>query len=286
MNRFLDLLLVLPQYILPQHTLSLAVYKLTRCKIPWVKNLLIKTFLRSYDIDMSRAVIKDPALFDSFNHFFTRAMEDIPFSEDENTLLSPCDGVVSQYGHLQEGMMIQAKGHEFSVYDLLALQTMDEKKNFQSGSYATVYLSPKDYHRIHMPLDGHLLQMTYIPGDLFAVNQRTTRVVNHLFSRNERVVCRFQSQPFEFYLVMVGAIFVGNMETVWAGEVNRIKDRKIRTFDYSRQEQSITLKRGEEMGRFNMGSTVIMVIPNHNITFQENAFYPSVKTGDSIASLH
>ncbi len=256
---WLDKLRVLPQYFIPQHFITSLVYRITRCETPWFKNILIKLFISVFDVDMSLANNPDPESYSSFNTFFTRELspEARPISLDEKTILSPVDGAVSQVGNIQNDTIIQAKGKSYTLKDLLVedkLVTM-----FTGGTFATLYLSPKDYHRIHMPVSGQLKRMIYVPGKLFAVNSHTVRVVDSVFARNERVINIFNTDTGPMAMVMVGALNVGSMETVWAGEITPAKDRVINDTQYS--EGDVQLQQGQEMGRFNMGSTVILLFP-------------------------
>ncbi|RKZ46672.1 MAG: phosphatidylserine decarboxylase [Gammaproteobacteria bacterium] len=256
---WLDKLRVLPQYFIPQHFISSLVYRITRCETPWFKNVLIKLFISVFDVDMSLANNPDPESYSSFNTFFTRELsaEVRPISLDEKTILSPVDGAISQVGGIDNDTIIQAKGKSYTLKDLLVeddLVTM-----FTGGTFATLYLSPKDYHRIHMPVSGQLNRMIYVPGKLFAVNSHTVRVVDSVFARNERVINIFNTDIGPMAMVLVGALNVGSMETVWAGQITPAKDRVIDDKQYS--EGDVQLQQGQEMGRFNMGSTVILLFP-------------------------
>ncbi len=255
-----DKLKVLPQYFIPQHFLTSLVYRLTRCEIPWFKNSLIKLFIRIFKVDMSLAQNPDPESYTSFNTFFTRQLrsEARPVSSDDRNIISPVDGTISQTGNIENDTIIQAKGKSYTLKHLLLedeLVTM-----FSGGTFATLYLAPKDYHRIHMPISGKLSCMIYVPGKLFAVNSHTARAVNAVFAKNERVINIFNTDIGPMAMVMVGALFVGSMETVWAGQITPAKDRIISNAQYSDGE-TISLEQGQEMGRFNMGSTVILLFP-------------------------
>ncbi len=266
---FTDRLLVLPQYLIPQHFLSSLMYKLTRCTQPLIKDTFIRRFIDLYKVDMSLAEQPDPAEYDCFNAFFTRSLkpEARPFADDENSLLCPVDGAVSQVGPITNGRLIQAKGMDYSLLELLAADT-DMAAEFSAGEFSTLYLSPRDYHRIHMPVDATLRKMIYVPGKLFGVNQLTARVVDGLFARNERVIALFDTELGPMAMILVGAIFVGSMETVWEGMITPCKQSQIRVWDYA--DKDIRLKRGEEMGRFNMGSTVIMLFPEDSMRWDES----------------
>lgn len=254
----MEYLKVLPQYLVPQHALSRVVYCFTRCKWPLLKNFLIKSFIAWFKVDMSLAKQPDVTAYSHFNDFFTRELrpDARPIAGDKNTIISPVDGSISQIGIINSEEIFQAKGRSYDLNALLA-GDKDMAGKFSDGQFATLYLSPRDYHRIHMPLDGKLIKMTHVPGKLFAVNSHTVKVVNQLFARNERVISYFDTAIGPVALIMVGAINVGSMETVWSGEITPAKARNIKTTDYL--DQQIHLKRGFEMGRFNMGSTVIVL---------------------------
>jgi phosphatidylserine decarboxylase len=263
MKNWLDKLRVLPQYIIPQHYLTSLVYRITRSEIPWLKNNLIKIFIRVFDVDMTLAKNPDPESYSSFNTFFTRELSPKarPIKLDDYAILCPVDGSVSQIGQIQNDTIIQAKGKSYTLKDLLVKDKL--VKMFSDGTFATLYLSPKDYHRIHMPMTGQLSRMIYVPGNLFAVNSHTVRVVDSVFAKNERVINIFNTEIGPIAMVMVGALNVGSMETVWAGQItpaqNIDKNRVINDTKYS--GDGIELGQGQEMGRFNMGSTVILLFP-------------------------
>lgn len=264
-----DKIITLPQYLIPQHTLSVLMHKLARSEVTWFKNSFIRFISSKYDVNISEAAQQELVFFPSFNAFFTRALRAgvRPIAEGEAVISSPVDGVISQIGHVVHGQLVQAKGREYSVFELLGGDELLAKQ-FDQGQFATIYLSPKDYHRIHMPLTGTLRKMTYIPGQLFSVNPRTARTVPKLFARNERVVTVFDTEQGQIVMVLVGAIFVGSMETVWSGKITPPYGKDIQHWDYQ-AEQAITLQKGEEMGRFNMGSTVVMLLPLESELFKQ-----------------
>jgi len=237
MNKITDYFKALPQYLLPHHPLSRAVGLLVRCRIPWFKNLLIDGFRRLYNVDLSLAAESDPHAYPDFNAFFTRALR-----PDARPLPAA-----------EEAGLLQAKGRNYSLTQLLGSVELADR--FQGGNYATIYLSPRDYHRIHMPLRGRLRKMVHIPGRLFSVSPATARVIPDLFARNERVVCLFETEAGPMAMVLVGAIFVASIETVWAGVVTPPAGKRITQWEY--EQDAPELERGAEMGRFNMGSTVI-----------------------------
>ena len=250
-------LFALIQYPLPHHFLSRIMLRLTRLRIVWLKNFVIKQLINRFDIDMSLAVEEDPLKYESVNHFFTRALkpEVRPLALGETNIISPVDGAISQMTAINNDTIIQAKGQSYTVEGLLGDKEMANK--FKDGNFTTLYLSPRDYHRIHMPVDGSLKKVIHVPGRLFSVNPATVHNVPALFARNERVVCYFETPLGPMAFVMVGAIFVSSMETVWQGEVTPPTHHVIRSWDHT--SNPINLKQGEEMGRFNMGSTVIML---------------------------
>ncbi len=247
------------QYILPQHFLSRIVYKLMRCENTWVKNTLISLISRVAGINREEALSPDPADYVSFNAWFTRALKPgaRTFDADQQAFLSPCDGRISETGSLKENRLLQAKGKDYTLPDLLADDPVCSQ--LVDGYFSTIYLSPKDYHRIHMPLTGHLQRMIHVPGRLFSVAPYTARQVPRLFARNERVIAIFNTDAGPLVMVLVGAMLVSSTETVWAGEVTPNKNKDVSVIDYP--EGEVTLSRGDEMGRFNMGSTVILLAP-------------------------
>jgi phosphatidylserine decarboxylase len=243
------------QYVLPQHALSRLVLRATRVRAPRFKNLLIGGFLKLYTVDMSEALQPDPFAYGSFNEFFTRALkpEKRPIAAEPNAIVCPVDGTVSEAGRIEANLLLQAKGQSYSLSDLLASQSWADQ--FENGSFATIYLAPFNYHRIHMPLEGRLLDTVYVPGRLFSVNTVTARYVPRLFARNERVVTHFDTSYGEFALVLVGALNVGSIATVWAGDITPAARRAVSVLP----PKTLLLNRGAELGRFNMGSTVILL---------------------------
>ena len=252
-----DRLKVLPQYLLPKQALTR--YAGWRASREWGARTtkLIGGFVAKYGVDMSEAADPDIASYKSFNEFFTRALKPGARPLATSALVSPVDGAISQFGSIAGDQIFQAKGHRYSTTALVGGDAMLAAQ-FENGHFATLYLSPKDYHRIHMPCDGRLLRMIHVPGDLFSVNPTTARGVPGLFARNERVVCVFESETVgRFVLALVGATIVGSMATVWHGTVNSPRTRRVR--DWSYPATQLALKRGEEMGRFMLGSTVVML---------------------------
>jgi phosphatidylserine decarboxylase len=249
------------QYLLPQHLLTAIVHRVTHSRLPLLKNLLIDSFVGGYHPDMSDAAQPDARAYESFNAFFTRALRPgaRPWDADRKALVSPVDGAVSQLGALDGDYLLQAKGHAYTL-DALLDGEAPWVTTFRGGSFATLYLAPFNYHRIHMPLPGTLRAAWYVPGALFSVNATTAASVPSLFARNERVVCVFEDGPLTFALVLVGALFVGSMATVWHGEVTPRSPRR-RALLAMRSAATASLAKADEMGRFNMGSTVILLLP-------------------------
>ncbi len=256
-----DRLFVAMQYALPQHFLSRIVLRTTRVRTPAVKNALISRFVRGFRPDMSEAAQQDALAFGSFNDFFTRTLRAgaRPVDADPRTLVSPVDGTVSQIGRLNGSNIIQAKGHDYTVDSLLAAPAYADA--FPGGGFATLYLAPYNYHRIHMPVAGTLRAAWFVPGKLFSVNAVTASAVPGLFARNERVVCIFENGPHVFAMVLVGALFVGSISTVWHGDVAPRHPRRVTNLALDGSRTSLHLEKGDEIGRFNMGSTVILVTP-------------------------
>jgi len=250
------------QYLLPQHLLSALVHQLARSRLHWLKNAFIGAFLQRFHPDMSDAAQPDPFAFESFNAFFTRALRAgaRPADPDPSAIVSPVDGSVSQLGRLNGSWLVQAKGHAYTLESLLAAEG-SWAEAFRGGAFATLYLAPFNYHRIHMPLAGTLRAAWYVPGQLFSVNAATAASVPGLFARNERLVCVFGAGPLNFALVLVGALFVGSMATVWHGEVTPRHPRRRTELPLDGSRAGLTLARGAELGRFNMGSTVIVLLP-------------------------
>lgn len=248
------------QYILPKHFVSRLVGKFAAAKAGKLTTAFIKWFIKRYKIDMSEALQSDPQAYKTFNEFFTRSLKSgiRPLCKDPNMLAHPVDGTVSQLGAIEAGEIFQAKGHSYSTLALLGNQAKDAER-FENGDFATIYLAPKDYHRLHMPIKGTLSKMTYVPGDLFSVNPLTAENVPGLFARNERVVAIFETEIGPIAMVLVGATIVASIETVWAGTVTPPAGKQVFTWEYPTEgKDAITLEKGEEMGRFKLGSTIVM----------------------------
>jgi len=265
------------QYLIPQHLLSRLMFCFARIENNYIKNTFTRWFINSYGVDLSEAVIENVEDYHHFNDFFTRELKPKARLIGDGSIVCPVDGEVSQVGEINNSLLLQAKGYLYSIDKLLAEDSRAEQ--FKEGFFSTIYLSPKDYHRIHMPYDGTLQSMSYIPGNLFSVNQKTTQSVDGLFCRNERVVCYFETEFGLCAFILIGAIFVGSMQTVWHGQINPPYKKQVQIFDYKGDD--IELKKGDELGRFNMGSTIIMLMPNKKYKFnlQESEV---VKMGQTI----
>jgi len=268
-------LFVLFQYLIPQHGLSRLIHRITRIRTTWFKNRLIRGFCWIYAVDTAEARMKVPEHYISFNAFFTRSLKASArvLPVDPLILASPVDGTISQIGDIERGSIFQAKGYRYDTEKLLG--DAETAQAFDGGSFATIYLAPYNYHRIHMPVSGHLEEMRYLPGRLFSVNQATVSCVSKLFTRNERVACRFSTPAGAMGIVLVGALNVGSIETLWAGEVAPASPRKPSLMRY--RKGSISLARGDEMGRFNMGSTVILLFAADRVTLD-----PSLEPGQTL----
>lgn len=260
-----DRLAVLPQYLLPKQLLTQLAGKLAGAELGGLTTALIRRFIARYNVNMAEAANPDPASYKSFNEFFTRPLRDgvrLPANAD---FLCPVDGAISQFGPIERDQIFQAKGHSYSTTALLG-GDRELATPFENGSFATIYLSPRDYHRIHMPCDGRLSRMIHVPGALFSVNPTTARGVPGLFARNERVVCLFDTAAGPFALVLVGATIVGSMATAWHGVVNPPRPGVVREWRYD-GENSVLLKKSDEMGRFLLGSTVVLLWPKNTLEF-------------------
>ncbi|MDE2460394.1 MAG: phosphatidylserine decarboxylase [Gammaproteobacteria bacterium] len=270
------------QYPLPQHAISRFTHWLTRLKHPGFKNWMIRAFIRRFDVDMREAAEPNPDSYPTFNAFFTRALRSGVRSviAEPEAIACPVDGTVSQYGEITNGRIIQAKDRDFNTRELLGGDPTLAAK-FASGLFVTLYLSPRDYHRVHMPFDGILRRMLHVPGRLFSVNPPTTRAVLRLFARNERVAMIFDTTAGSMAVVMVGALNVGSIETVWAGEITPPRGYVLRSWDYL--DDNMKFAKGAELGRFNMGSTVILLFASSH-TRWETMLKPdvSVRMGQQI----
>ena len=263
--RFDYTLAVLPQYLLPKKALTVLAGWAASARGGALSTALIRWFVRHYQVDMAQAAQPDVAAYASFNDFFTRALQPGARPLADADYLCPVDGAISQFGAIAIDQIFQAKGHRYSTVALLGGDAALAAQ-FKDGAFATLYLSPRDYHRIHMPCDAELRQMVYVPGELFSVNPATARGVPGLFARNERVVCVFDSPQGRFVLTLVGATIVGSMATVWHGQVNPPRRGQICRWDYPPGQ--VQLKQGQEMGRFLLGSTVVLLFGKDRLRFQ------------------
>jgi phosphatidylserine decarboxylase len=273
------------QKLVPQHALSRLVGKLAASQTPWLKNLLIRRFISAYHVNMDEALHSDPTHYRSFNEFFTRPLKPgaRPLAASELAVLSPADGAISAIGGITDDTLVQAKGRLYSVTALLGGDAA-RAAPFNGGTFATVYLSPKDYHRVHSPLTGTLREMIYVPGKLYSVNQTTADNIDNLFAVNERAVCIFDTEHGPMAVVLVGAMIVAAIETVWAGRVAPATGG-MQAFDYSKQAP-ITIKKGAELGRFLLGSTAIILFGPGMVEWKLNLQKgPAVQMGQQLGVL-
>ncbi|MFZ1492356.1 MAG: archaetidylserine decarboxylase [Candidatus Competibacter denitrificans] len=283
-----DYLHNLPQYLWPQRLLTRLTYRLTRVRLPWFKNWLIRGFIRGFQVNLAEALQPDPQAYADFNAFFTRALKPgvRPIAAGAGVVCCPVDGAVSQIGLAASEALLQAKGRTFSLTALLGGDA-ERARPFRDGSFVTLYLSPRDYHRIHMPLTGQLRTMIHVPGKLFSVSPLTARTVPNLFARNERVVTLFETPAGPMAVVLVGAINVASMETVWAGAITPPLGTTIREWSYPSDGQgAVRLEQGAELGRFNMGSTVILLFAKDVVRWESTmTAEATVRMGQQIGSL-
>jgi len=272
---------VLTQYILPKQALTVLAGKLAQAEAGKLTTAVIGWFVKRYQVNMSEAAQNDVSHYKTFNEFFTRPLRAKARPLAKAAFVCPVDGAISQFGDIQADQIFQAKGHEYSTLAMLAGDRLLAEK-FQDGHFATLYLSPKAYHRIHTPCAATLKSMTYVPGDLFSVNPLTAQNVPGLFARNERVICEFDSAHGTFVLILVGATIVGSMATTWHGVVNPPRVGRINTWTY--EDQTISFEQGEEMGRFLLGSTVVMLFPKNTLKFNQ-AWAPekAIQLGEKMA---
>jgi phosphatidylserine decarboxylase len=265
----MDTIFIIIQHILPQHLLSRCTGWLANLRHPeWLKNGLIHMFIKQFKVDMTEASEPDPTRYASFNEFFTRPLREGARPLAEADLVCPADGAISQLGPIEFGRIFQAKGQLFSTVELLGGDTQ-RAAQFIDGNFATVYLSPRDYHRVHMPITGRLTATSYIPGQLFSVNQVTAENVPRLFARNERMVCYFDTAAGPMALILVGAMVVAGIETVWSGQVAPPTSSPV-FHDYFSLPEPVELEQGAEMGRFMLGSTVILLFPKGAVEFDSS----------------
>ena len=276
-----DRLAVLPQYLLPKQALTTLAGKFASLQGGKLTTAAIRRFVARYNVNMAEAANPDIASYATFNDFFTRALKPGARPLAQADLVCPVDGAISQFGAIEKDQIFQAKGHSYSTTALVGGDAQLAAR-FENGHFATLYLSPRDYHRIHMPCAGELTRMIHVPGDLFSVNPTTARGVPGLFARNERVVCVFESAQGPFVLVLVGATIVGSMATVWHGQVNPPRPGTLRQWDYAAGQ--VSLGQGDEMGRFLLGSTVVMLFPQGPLQFSADwAPARPVRLGETMA---
>jgi phosphatidylserine decarboxylase len=278
-----DRLKVLLQYLLPKQSLTTFAGRVAGAQRGALTTRLIRWFVGKYGVDMNEAADADIGSYKSFNDFFTRPLRPGARPLAEADFVCPVDGAISQFGEIDDHHILQAKGHRFTTTELVGGDSALAAR-FRHGSFANLYLSPKDYHRLHMPCEGKLTRMIYVPGALFSVNPTTARGVPNLFARNERVVCVFESQEHgQFVMVLVGATIVGSMATVWHGVVNPKRTNKVSEWSYA--DRDLVLRKGEEMGRFLLGSTIVMLFSQGTIAFNESwASERSVRLGEMMGN--
>ena len=272
------------QYLLPRHALTAAVYRLARIRTPAIKNALIRGFIKIFDVDVSDAANRVPEGYETFNAFFIRDLVPgaRPVDKAAGCVVSPVDGTVSVATKLDRQSIVQAKGIDYSLDDLFAID-LEEARAFENGSVATIYLAPYDYHRVHMPFDGTLTAMHYVPGDLFSVNEATAATIGGLFARNERLNLWFDTEHGPAALIFVGALNVGSISTPWTGEIRPRKSGVVETLGSTRLP--VPLRRGDLLGWFNMGSTVIVLMPAGAVRWQEHLVSGRVvRMGEAIGS--
>lgn len=281
-DKLISQLKVLTQYIIPKQAITALAGKLAQAEAGKLTTAVICWFVKRYQVNMAEADQSDITDYKSFNEFFTRPLRAGARPLAKAEFVCPVDGAISQFGDIKADQIYQAKGHQYSTLAMLAGDTKLAKQ-FENGHFTTLYLSPKDYHRIHMPCAATLKSMTYVPGDLFSVNPLTAQNVPGLFARNERVICEFDSIHGTFVLILVGATIVGSMATTWHGVVNPPRVGRVTTWTY--EDQTIEFKQGEEMGRFLIGSTVVMLFPKDTLKFNSN-WKPtkSIQLGEKMAS--
>lgn len=284
----LDKIKIALQYAMPKHAISRLVGKFAAAKAGWLTTKAISYFIKAYNINMSEAKLKNASDFETFNDFFTRELEDgaRTINDNADVLCYPVDGAISQQGDIVDGQLIQAKGFNYSLVSLLG-GDKETAEPFQGGKFSCIYLAPKDYHRIHMPMAATLRKMIYVPGELFSVNPLTANNVPNLFSRNERVVAIFDTEHGPFSMVLVGATIVASIETTWAGTITPPAGKDIFTWTYPAEGvDAIHFAKGDEMGRFKLGSTVVSTFAPNMVNFDENAGPKTVtRLGELYATL-
>lgn len=275
---------VFSQYIIPQHGLSRIIGSIINSRQEKFKNYLIDFFIKRYQVDMRDAIETNPHAYPDFNSFFTRKLrpETRPVVQGENTIACPADGLISEFGTINESMLLQAKNHQYSITDILG-GLKDDATSFINGQFATIYLAPKDYHRVHIPFTGELRKMIYVPGKLFSVNLLTADHVPNLFARNERVICLFETALGPMAVILVGAMIVASIHTAWAGAITPSTKKQITAWNYPENHSPIILQKGDELGHFQLGSTVIVLFGPNSIKWTESLQKnQSVKIGQLI----
>lgn len=279
----IDWIKIHAQYILPKHLLSRLVGKLAAARAGALTQFLIKRFIKAFNIDMQEAMHEEPSAYETFNAFFTRQLKDgiRPIVEGDNILCQPVDGKISQFGDIIGDKVFQAKGHDYSLTTLLGGKP-ELAERFKGGKFVTIYLAPRDYHRIHMPIKGALTDSLHVPGELFSVNPLTAANVPGLFARNERVVALFDTSVGKVAMVLVGATIVASIETVWAGNITPPAGKYVQHWQHN--NDGIELDKGEEMGRFKLGSTVVLCFESNKIEFEDLSAGDVTRLGEALAT--
>ena len=259
---FIAQLFLLLQHIMPKRLITAIVYRLARIRVRFIKDFLIRSFVKIYEVNLDEVQKSVPDGFINFNDFFIRELADgsRPIDSSDLSIVSPADGIISAAGSIERNAVLQAKGHDFSLEELLATD-LDEAQRYYDGSFATIYLAPFNYHRVHAPLAGELIAAHFVPGSLFSVNQTTVSFLRGLFTRNERLICHFRTAAGPMVLIFVGALNVGSITTPWTGEIRPRKGHVVENMDLQSSSQAKTVNKGDLLGWFNMGSTIIMLLP-------------------------
>ncbi len=259
---FIAQLFLLLQRMMPKRLITAIVYRLARIRVRFIKDFLIRSFVKLFEVNLDEVEKSVPDGFISFNDFFTRELVggSRPIDLSDSSIVSPADGIVSAAGSIEKNAVLQAKGHDYSLEELLATD-LDEAQRYYDGSFATIYLAPFNYHRVHAPLAGELIAARFVPGSLFSVNQTTVTFIRGLFTRNERLICHFQTAAGPMVLIFVGALNVGSITTPWTGEIRPRKGNVVENIDLQSSPQAKTVNKGDLLGWFNMGSTIILLLP-------------------------
>ncbi len=259
---FIAQLFLLLQHMMPKRLITAIVYRLARIRVRFIKDFLIRSFVKLFEVNLDEVEKSVPDGFISFNDFFTRELVggSRPIDSSDSSIVSPVDGIVSAAGSIEKNAVLQAKGHDYSLEELLATD-LDEAQRYYDGSFATIYLAPFNYHRVHAPLAGELIAARFVPGSLFSVNQTTVTFLRGLFTRNERLICHFQTVAGPMVLIFVGALNVGSITTPWTGEIRPRKGNVVENIDLQSSSQAKTVNKGDLLGWFNIGSTIILLLP-------------------------